>query len=260
MTVSWRIRGGRRSRQIRDQKSTIKDFPSYWERTCWPLQSLYFLLPLILIYEIGIVLWVGPMDIRARGLLRLLLEHLGATGVYLPGLAVVVVLVSWHLMRRDPWRPEPKLYAGMWLESVALTLPLCVFVVLFFGGDPMWYISDWRAKLILPIGAGIYEELVFRLIALVLLHLLLKDLLALPTQYATVAAVAISSVAFALYHFSADDPFQWGRFAFYTLAGIYFAAIYLLRGFGIVVAVHALYNVVLALISIWQSGAGAEAM
>lgn len=247
---------------------------SYWERTRWPLQSLYFLLPLIVVYEVGIALWVGPVDIRARGLLRMVFEHLGVTGAYLPGLVVIVALAFQHLMERDPWRPEPKLYAGMWLESVALTVPLLAFVTILFlpplrhtaqawewlasvAGNEVMPTGDWRAKLILPIGAGIYEELVFRLIGLTLLHLLLVDLLKLPDVYGRTVAVAITSVAFALYHFTGDNPFSGGRFAFYTLAGAYFAVIYLRRGFGIVVAVHALYNITIAAHTLWFEAAGA---
>ena len=258
------------SKSVRHPPSAIAHVSSYWERAAWPLQSLYFLLPLILLYEVGIALWVGPVDIRARGLLRLVFEHMGVTGVYLPGLVVIVVLFSWHLMQRDPWRPEPKLYGLMWLESLVLMLPLFLFATVlvrepaaqaitgmlgaFNGGEAIEPLGDWRARLILPIGAGIYEELVFRLIGLALLHLLLVDLLTMPEQYGKTIAVVVSSVAFALYHFSEDNPFHWGRFAFYTLAGLYFAAIYLLRGFGIVVAVHALYNVTVALVMMWQEG------
>lgn len=249
----------------RGARSAAGPISSYWERTRWPLQSLYFLLPLIVLYEVGIVLWVEAVDIRARGLLQLLFEHLGVTGVYLPGLVVVVVLLAWHMMDRGPWRPEPKLYGLMWLESLVLTVPLLVFATVLVREPAVQAIhslaagntveptavGDWRARLILPIGAGIYEELVFRLIALALLHLLLVDLLGLAEQYGSMIAVVVSSVAFALYHFPSFE-IHWGRFAFYTMAGLYFAAIYLSRGFGIVVAVHALYNVLVALLAMWQ--------
>ena len=241
------------AQSVRNPKSEIRNLSSYWERTHWPLQSLYFLLPLLILYELGVVLWAGPYDISARRLLRAFFELFGGTGYYLPGLAVVVVLLCWHIARRDPWKPELKLYGLMWLESIALAAPLFVFMAVLFrepaqpaialsNGGPA-ELNGWRAGLVFSIGAGIYEELLFRLIAIALLHLLLVDVLSLPTQYGAVGAVALSAVAFAMYHFSDGNPFDWGRFAFYTAAGLYFAAVYVLRGFGIVAAVHAIYDV-----------------
>lgn len=231
-----------------------------------------------MLYEVGVIWWVGPYDISARRLLHTFFELFGVTGIYLPGLAVVVVLVCWHAARRDPWKPEPKLYALMGLESLLLALPLFIFMVALFREAPpqqsamaagelarlSWgeatlnsssmgnIAKDWRAGLVFSIGAGIYEELLFRLIAIALLHMLLVDVLAIPEQYGAIAAVTLSAVAFAMYHFSEANPFDWARFAFYTAAGLYFAAVYMLRGFGIVAAVHALYDVMLILTMQWQ--------
>ncbi|MFW5683061.1 MAG: CPBP family intramembrane glutamic endopeptidase, partial [Phycisphaeraceae bacterium] len=107
-------------------------------------------------------------------------------------------------------------------------------------------LGDWRSGLLLSIGAGIYEELLFRLLAIALLGLLLEDILALPRGWAALLAVAVSSLAFAWYHFwGTGMPIEATRFAFYTLAGLYFAGLYMLRGFGIVVATHAFYDVVI---------------
>ena len=45
--------------------------------------------------------------------------------------------------------------------------------------------GDWRTMFVLSLGAGIYEELVFRLVGLTLLHILLIDILRLPQAGAT---------------------------------------------------------------------------
>ena len=232
---------------------------TYWDRTQWPLQGLYFLLPLLVVYEIGTLLYV-PADsaslpkIRAWSLLEHFFELFGITGVYLPGLIVVVVLLCWHVVRRDPWRPESKLYIVMWLESLGYALPLLMFSAVLFRepvagwtlaapSGPLAQIPNWQSGVLLSIGAGIYEELLFRLIAIALLHTILVDLLALPERWGAALAVIGSAIAFALYHFPSPGAVQLGRFAFYTAAGIYFAVIYVVRGFGIVVGTHALYDV-----------------
>lgn len=249
----------------------------YWHGTHRPLQCLYFLLPLLVAYEIGTVL-LSLQDnaevhrILAESAIREFFGVFGVVSVHLPAITVVVVLLGWHLARKgDPLRPQWPTLAGMLVESLVLVAPLFILQLLTQrvmqgaaggelagllqgllaagsagtgGGDAA--IGDWRSGLLLSIGAGIYEELLFRLLAIALLGLLLEDVLALPRGWAALLAVAVSSLAFAWYHFwGTSQPMDAGRFAFYTLAGVYFAGLYMLRGFGVVVATHALYDVVI---------------
>lgn len=245
---------------------------SYWDRAQWPLQSLYFLLPILVLYEVGTLWYAPPGDERlppiwAESLLDQFFNLFGVTGYYLPGVLVVVVLLCWHMTRRDPWRPEPKLYGLMWVESLVLAMPLFVFMLVLFRSTPPAEVASatgslshlagvltpgggagsaaesWKAGLVFSIGAGIYEELLFRLIAIALVHMILVDVLALPDAWGATGAVALSAVAFAMYHFTGDNLFAWGKFFFYVAAGVYLAAVYVLRGFGIVAATHALYDV-----------------
>ncbi|MEM6854766.1 MAG: CPBP family intramembrane glutamic endopeptidase, partial [Planctomycetota bacterium] len=263
-----------------DDKSPRHQVTSYWERTLWPLQSLYFLLPLLIFYELGAVAFAPEGNERlpqiyAERMLGRFFEWTGVTGYYLPGIATVVVLLCWHFARRDPWRPEPRLYGAMLIESAVLAAPLFIFSIMLTSPPPPeastaltealdWLpmlantsqaatgldgVASWREGVIFSIGAGIYEELVFRLIIIALVHMLLSDVLALPKNWAAGGAIVVSAILFALYHpFDSMVPWHWdsrdwGRFAFYTVAGLYFAAIYVYRGFGIVAATHALYDV-----------------
>jgi hypothetical protein len=250
------------ARKTKHRSSTIKHLDTYWDRTQWPLQSLYFLLPVLLVYEIGTLVYAPEGGQRlppivAERLLGQFFEMFGVAGYYLPAIIVVVVLLAWHLARRDPWRPEPPLYALMWIESILLAAPLFVFALVLFRepqqiasaqhlvehalpNDPAY---PYQAKLVFSIGAGIYEELLFRLIAIALVHMLLVDVLALPDLWGGIGAVGASAVAFAMYHFTGEAAFHWGYFFFYTVAGVYLAAIYVLRGFGIVAVTHAVYDV-----------------
>jgi hypothetical protein len=108
------------------------------------------------------------------------------------------------------------------------------------------------ANIITGIGAGIYEELVFRLILICLLMMLLQDVLRLDHKNSIVLSVLISASLFSAHHhidfFSGRpnviDPFNWTRFAFRTLAGIYFAILFAIRGFGITAGTHAFYNII----------------
>lgn len=256
---------------------------SYLTRSKRPLQGLFFLLPMIVLYELGTLVYATDPArgvtrfIYARSLLRDFFEWLGMTGYYLPGLIVVVVLFSWHMVQRDPWRFEPRLYIWMWIESALLALPLFVFAIMVFRQSeaqlavPLFDVTavaplaetttttaptatdGWQAMLVFSIGAGIYEELLFRLIGIALLHMILVDVIALPEKLGAVIVIGLSALAFALYHFTDQNPFAWNKCIFYTGAGVYFAAVYVLRGFGIVAGTHAVYDLIVVGLQLSQT-------
>jgi membrane protease YdiL (CAAX protease family) len=99
------------------------------------------------------------------------------------------------------------------------------------------------------LGAGIYEEALFRL-------LLFSGLLAalalaeLPTAWGFALAATGSALLFAGAHHLGPhgEPFNGTYFAFRTAAGLYFAGLYRLRGFGIAVGAHAFYDVLVGLL------------
>src|SRR5204863_6796768 len=111
-----------------------------------------------------------------------------------------------------------------------------------------------RDVLVLCLGAGIYEELVFRLILLTVLSLLVKDLLLFPRRMTALFVVLASAVLFSSYHYLGAEAFHWNSiagwrtFAFRTLAGIYFGVLFLTRGFGITAATHAAYDILVLLV------------
>lgn len=247
------------------QARTPATMSTYWDRTTWPLQSLCFLLPVLILYEVGTLLYRPDGNnlpaIMAESRVLLFFDTFGVRGLYLPGFLVAAVLFFQHLARKDPWSLEPRLYVLMAGESVLLAAPLFVFMlVLFRQPQPAWMLSgaeeaipDWWSGVLLSIGAGIYEELVFRLVAILLLHMLLVDLLKMPEGKGLAIAVGVAALAFAAYHFSLPElkamlslqagVGDWARMVFYILAGAYFGLIFALRGFGVVAATHAVYDV-----------------
>ncbi|MCC7145629.1 MAG: CPBP family intramembrane metalloprotease [Phycisphaeraceae bacterium] len=243
---------------------------SYWLLAQQPLQSLFFLLPLVLLYEVGTIVYIRHATgtptphILAYSMLQHFFEAVGVGhgAYYLPGLIVIVVLLCLHVVRRDRWQFETHIYLWMGIESVLLALPLFVLMLIGWGAaTPQWHLlqaldstpaTPWQPMLIYSVGAGIYEELLFRLIAIALVHMFLVDLLSLPEHIGAIGAVAVSALLFALYHFGPDNPFNVRKLAFYSLAGIYFAVVYLLRGFGIVAGTHAMYDILVVLLQIAQ--------
>jgi membrane protease YdiL (CAAX protease family) len=104
---------------------------------------------------------------------------------------------------------------------------------------------DWRGMVVLSLGAGIYEELVFRLIAFAALSLVFVDLLKGDRRRAGPLIVVVAAVLFALYHYKGPEAFTWPTFVFRTVAGLYFGVVFLVRGFGVTVGSHAAYDIII---------------
>jgi CAAX prenyl protease-like protein len=238
----------------------------YLEHSSSPLVSLAFVLPLILIYEIGTrgasaatPAAPPPPHVIAFTLLQQFFALFGVTGPSLPALAVVGILLAWHVARKDRWRVRWTTLTGMAVEGAVLSLPLLALSVVLAHLLRVLPLAAAHASLrasrmptddvlILCLGAGIYEELVFRLIIITVLTLVMKDLLQFSRLPATLGVVLVSAVLFSGYHYLGPETFRWRTFAFRTLAGIYFGALFLTRGFGVTAATHAAYDILVLLI------------
>jgi hypothetical protein len=211
-----------------------------------PWISLVFILPFLIIYELGIR-YYGDQPLVVFKHLQAFFYLFGATGRYLPAMMCVAILLSWHIARRDPWRIEPMNLLGMALESAVLAVPLIAMglaVAHYWQYLPLIAGMELRHLLVMSIGAGIYEELVFRLVAFTVLNLILVDFFELKKVLAFPLIILTSAVVFSLYHYW-GEPFAWQSFAFRTLAGVYFGVIFICRGFGITAGCHAAYDIII---------------
>lgn len=233
-----------------------------------PLHVLVFLLPLIVLYEAGTMFFLtdrarGVVEtIRAHSILLGVFQEAGVVGPFLPGLALIAVLVAWQSIRRDPWRVRPIVLLGMAAECLAWTAPLFVLGGLIFraigGGGPGdgaamagmdLYEMSWPARLTIAVGAGLYEELLFRMIGIAAVHFLIVDLFRRSDDTGRWVAVTVTAAAFALYHeIATRGGINWPLFTLFTGAGFYLGWLFLRRGFGIVVGVHALYDALILVV------------
>jgi len=243
---------------------------NYWAASTRPLPVLMFLLPLVLLYELGSALYLTNAEagtrktIEAQKLFGDFFQTLGVAGLFVPGIALLTVLLVWHVLSRDHWRVRTATLLGMLAESVAWTIPLLVMSAAYrrmgslaglsgtslqgSGGDLM--AESWQARLTISVGAGLYEEMLFRLVGVALIHFIVRDLLGAKSWMACAVAVTTTAIAFAVYHdprLASGSP-DWHKLVFITLAGAYLGNVYVLRGFGIVVGAHALYD---ALVLVW---------
>jgi hypothetical protein len=243
-----RISAGRKST---NGQLAVRVLQDYFFQSTLPLTILAFLLPLIAFYEVGTLIFardvVNQTETRvlAFNYMRQFFAIFGLSGRLLPGLAVVGILFFWHLFRRDPWTIHAGATMGMTLESLFLAFPLLALGTLIRTYLPLYAPSNSLAGgVVLAVGAGVYEELVFRLIALTLLNILTMDLLRLKKRPAYLLIVVASSILFASYHYWSPQSgaFRWSDFTFRTLSGAYFGVLFITRGFGITAGTHASYD------------------
>ena len=109
--------------------------------------------------------------------------------------------------------------------------------------------GDALARLTLSLGAGLYEELLFRVVIVALLANGFRLLFGASRIAAGVAATVIGAILFSAFHYIGPlgEPMQLESFVFRTLAGLAFSGLYLTRGFGITAWTHALYDVAVLL-------------
>ena len=107
-------------------------------------------------------------------------------------------------------------------------------------------VAQWGQNLVLAIGAGIYEELVFRLMCITLLAILFVDVVKIRKATAMAIIVVLSSLVFAAHHYPplGRDTFDAVTFLFRAGAGAYLATVFVVRGFGLAAGCHAVYDVI----------------
>lgn len=224
------------------ERSTLE---AYFHDSSRPLPSLILLVPLLLFYEYGSVRWLHPehLEIAAYAMLREVFQALGVVGLHLPSVIVVTLLIIWHMLTGDRWRVRPGLALVMAIEAAVLAVPLLLMAQIV-GPHQLAAVGNGDlgagARATIAIGAGLYEETVFRLIGVTLLHAIAADVLGFKKGPAIIIAVLGSTIAFVLLH----EPSAWDARIFYSLAGVYLCAIFALRGFGIVVGAHAIYDLI----------------
>lgn len=236
----------------------------YWNQTRRPLLSLVFLLPWLAVYEAG-VLWIGgtgapALRNGADAWMRWVLSWCGFGQLYLLPFLVLALFLTWHLLEREPRsRISSETLVGMAAESLLFAFCLTglswlqriVFVP--WAGQTVFSTAGVTAPdlrlLICFVGAGVYEEVLFRLLALPMSYAVLR-VVGLPRPLSLIVSAVASSALFSAAHHLGPfgEPLEFVRFSFRLVAGLFFSALFVLRGFGIAVGTHALYDILVGVL------------
>ncbi len=236
----------------------------YWSATRDPRYSLLFALPLLAAYEA--LAWVLGRDGQAgvRNGADVLLKSLflglgGAHGLTLFTLVLLGgggVLVARDLRRHG--RPRLEVFGGMLAESVVYALALggvASLLTSFLLTGRLALAAGvldqfgLATQIMISLGAGIYEELLFRVLLVSGLAWLARGAFGWKALGAGTFAAVVGALIFSAFHYVGPygDPWELGSFTFRSVAGLLFSGLYLTRGFGVTAWSHALYDVFLAL-------------
>ncbi len=202
--------------------------------------SLVMIAPLLFAYAIG-VLFVGRVN-GADVVTRALYGALGRTTYLLVYAAAALLFLFW-VRRGQRWGTlRLDVIAPVVLESAiyAFTLGTMISLVL----DRLIGLGNVGSSIVSALGAGVHEELVFRLGICAALASLLRG----GGKVGVLVAFIISSVLFsAAHHVGAHgEAFTMHTFVFRSLAGMVFAAIFWFRSLAHAVYAHTLYDLVVA--------------
>lgn len=119
------------------------------------------------------------------------------------------------------------------------------FILNMVAADPIASLSVLQ-KIALSLGAGLYEELFFRVILVTLFIIVFTKLLGKKWAGVT-AAVTLSALLFSAVHYVGNmgDAFTMGSFIYRFLFGLILNGIYVWRGFGVAAWTHAIYDIII---------------
>lgn len=234
--------------------------PTYLNLTRTATYGFLSALPLIVLYEVLIILAnqdrMGEIRVSSEVWLKRLLQGIEAPAFLILGGVVLLVGIGIILYERKKKIPiKPAYFLGMIVESsfyavvVALIISQIVWALSMIAPAAVGIIQetqDLGMQIALSIGAGIYEELLFRVILVGGLYAILKTILGFQAPAYILAAV-VGALLFSAIHYMGDlgDVFTLSSFMFRFLFGLALNILYLTRGFGIAAWTHALYDIMI---------------
>ena len=208
-------------------------------------------MPLFLLYEVGIFL-ISSRDIDqlrngADVLMRQVLESFGIYGMYGFGGTFLIGFLIAFIRQKKNLRTseiESRFLLIMFFESIVWATLLVIMMIKIPTFLSLSNEDHLIQQVVLAIGAGIYEEFVFRVLLISGLAILFGLIFNWGEFGKTFLSVIISSAIFSIFHFfgSYGDVFSFSLFFARFFAGIFLAMIYIFRGFGITAYAHSIYD------------------
>jgi len=183
-------------------------------------------------------------------LLRQFFSLFGDLGIYVLSIFSILIFVIVLLVQKKKWNVTviKSKYLILMLFEGFLWGVILYFFMLFSQNLFMFPTGkDLISQIILSIGAGLYEEFIFRVVVILLFTYLIKVIFLWDESLCLIISMFISAIVFSYFHFIGPygDPISLSVFIYRFFGGIFLGVLYLSRGFGITAYAHIIYNFII---------------
>jgi len=225
-------------------------FRAYFRFTKHYYYGFVMVIPMFILYEIGLFIVYKDLQFKVRNLIEYFfksaIQNVGCSIFFTVSIVLMLTAILFCRPRKDFLVFRLKYFFVAVAESFLYAILFAFFTIKFYsmmfliGGN----VNDIFLKLALSLGAGVYEELLFRVILFGGLVFILSKIFKLQRFFVVFLALVISSILFSWAHFfGVTERFSLYSFIFRFFGGAFFCVIYRLRGFAIVAYTHAIYDI-----------------
>jgi membrane protease YdiL (CAAX protease family) len=185
----------------------------------------------------------------ADALMRQILATFGITGLYWVGLIFFIGFIIAFILQRKYWE-ETQIHSDYFLLMMVESVGWSVLIYFLMTNVYLLLMNPTGSMLVqqvtLAVGAGIYEEFLFRVLLIAGISVILGFIFQWSDKTRNWAAMVIAAGIFSSFHFIGEygDFFSFNIFMVRFLAGIALGTLYFLRGFGITAWSHAVYDLI----------------
>lgn len=224
---------------------------SYWKLTKSPFYSFVFTLPLFGIYEVMTLFLSRDQLLSLRnGADALFRQFLGMFGIWGPYVLSILFIFGfmiaflWQKAKFRGTSVRGDYLIKMLLEGSAWGILL--YVILRYAPNLLMLPSGKMIsqQIVLSIGAGLYEEMLFRVLIINGSSGLMRIIFRWSKLWRLTVAILISAGLFSAFHFigAFGETYNLSIFIYRGFAGILLGTLYVARGFGITAYAHMFYD------------------
>ena len=223
----------------------------YLKKSKSSFYSFVITLPIFLVYELGIFLMRDTEFSYIKNGADVLIEEaistLGFDIFYVVSTLFVLVFLSIVYYQKKNY-DSFKIYKSYLLIMLVESFFYALLLFFILGSMSLYlmdgFVANTYFNIILSLGAGIYEELIFRVFSLYIFYQLMKFIFKSMSNFSSqFFALILSAILFSLFHFIGAEPFTQDAFTVRFIAGILLGFLYINRGFGVTAITHSFYDI-----------------
>ncbi|MBN1997795.1 CPBP family intramembrane metalloprotease [candidate division KSB1 bacterium] len=237
-------------------KQSVFSKSGYFYSTRTMAYGFFAVLPLLVTYEVFALAVNRDHMFQIRNAADVFLKNViylfGIHGPFALAMIVVIVFFLSIFLREEKTAPLRVNYLIFMIIESTLLATLLIVGLNFVLRQLMLSAAALTTgvQVMLALGAGVYEELVFRTFLFYLTGITLFKVLRLAKTDSFIFAALFSSILFSWMHYMGGEVFTFYSFFYRIFAGLFFCGLYLLRGLGVAAWTHTIYD--FFVIFLWQ--------